>query len=478
MEEMDQIRFRKEKLENLKNMGVNPYPHNFDPSGSVKTYLENYQEGQKVSIAGRIMALRVHGKTIFADLRDGTGKIQLYLRKNDLGESGFKQIELLDIGDWLGVEGALFKTHAGEITIQVVSCKVLTKSIRPLPEKWHGLSNVETRYRKRYLDLIANPEVKDIFIKRSMIIRYMREYLEKQGFMEVETPMMQPIAGGANAKPFVTHHNTLGIDLFLRIAPELYLKRLLVGGFEKVFEINRNFRNEGISRFHNPEFTMMECYAAYWDYEKMMSLTENMVAFIADNVMGTTQLVDEQGVVVSVTAPWKRLTMKEAVIQVTGIDFYQIDNPQAAASKIGVEVHKNATCGEILNEVFEQKVQETLIQPTFITDYPLELCPLTKPKRDGSCWAERFELFVRGQELANAYSELNDPILQRENFVAQAGKNAEKLDEDFLEAIDYGMPPAGGLGIGVDRLVMLLTGVSSIRDIIFFPQLRPVSHSE
>ena len=475
VEEIDQIKFRKEKLARLREMGIDPYPHSFKNTHKTQMCISEYKESDEVRLAGRLMSLRWHGKTVFADLKDNEGKIQIYLRKNDLGDQLFEVVQNLDIGDWIGIEGVLFKTKAGEITVQVKSFVLLCKSLRPLPEKWHGLSDVETRYRKRYLDLIANQEVKETFIKRSNIIGMIRDHLSSEGFVEVETPMMQPIPGGATAKPFITHHNSLNLDLYLRIAPELYLKRLLVGGIEKVFEINRNFRNEGLSRYHNPEFTMMECYAAYWDYEDMMSLTEIMIASIAENLYGASKISDESGEEIDLSLPWKRLSMLQAVIDVTGIDFSKEENPVKKAIEMDVNVEEKATWGEVLNEVFEEKVQATLIQPTFIIDYPIELCPLTKQKRDNPIFAERFELFVRGQELANAYSELNDPIAQRENFEAQVGKDFEKLDEDFLEAIDQGMPPAGGLGIGVDRLVMLLTGSASIRDVILFPQLKSLN---
>lgn len=473
VEEFDQIKFRKEKLQKIKDLGLDPYPHKFEISKTAKEIQELYQEKQFVKIAGRLTSLRQHGKTIFADCKDSSGKIQLYLRKNDLSESEFELVQNLDIGDWIGIEGELFQTKAGEITIHTQKIVLLCKSLRPLPEKWHGLSDIETRYRKRYLDLISNDSVRETFLKRSQIITLMRQYLSEQYFIEVETPMMHPIPGGATARPFVTHHNSLNVDLYLRIAPELYLKRLLVGGMERVFEINRNFRNEGLSRFHNPEFTMMECYAAYFDYEDMMKLTENMVSWIAQKVNGQTVVIDEQGIKIDLAPPWKRISMNDAVIAETGIDFTQVENPVEEAKGMGVAVKENASWADVLNEVFEMKVQETLLEPTFIIDYPQEICPLTKHKRDGSCWAERFELFMRGQELANAYTELNDPLIQRANFVAQAQGQVEKLDEDFLEAIDHGMPPAGGLGIGVDRLIMMITGSASIRDVILFPQLRP-----
>ncbi len=418
----------------------------------------------KVKVAGRIMGARGHGKTAFVDLRDQTGKIQAYFRKDDLKEK-FVIFEQCDLGDFIGVEGTLFKTRTGEVSVMVQDMTYLAKALQPLPEKWHGLKDVETRYRQRYLDLVSNEQARETFLLRSKITRKIREFLDGLGYLEVETPMMQAMAGGAVAKPFITHHEALDCDLYLRIAPELFLKRLLVGGLDRVYEMNRNFRNEGISRRHNPEFTMLEVYAAYEDYETMMNLTEELVDFLVKD-LGLKSPSD-------LSRPWKRLAYFDALKQETGVDFRKEKDVAAAAKKLGVQWEGKMSDMEIANEVFESLVQPKLVKPTFVIDYPAELCPLTKCRKDDASIAERFELFVNGQEIANAYSELNDPDDQRRRFLEQAKATGKPIDEDYVRALEHGMPPAGGLGIGIDRLVMLLTGAESIRDVILFPQLKP-----
>ncbi len=474
---------RLEKLAQLRESNVEPYGEKFARTNLAREITENYAafQDQEVAVAGRLMARRMHGKTTFADLQDFSGRIQIYLRLNDLGEDAYALFGKLDLGDILGVKGKVFKTRMGEVTIAVQKFVLLAKSLRVWPEKWHGLRDVELRYRRRYLDLIMNPEVKETFLTRSKIIHAIRNFLERKGFLEVETPMMHTVAGGAAARPFITHHNALDMDLYLRIAPELYLKRLLVGGLEKIYEINRNFRNEGISTRHNPEFTMLELYQAYADYSDMMNLTEELISTVARDVLGVTQ-VPYGGEVIDLTPPYRRTTMIEAVRQSTGLDFDALgDDREAAraAAGLGIEVEPGDTWGSLLNRVFEEKVEEKLIQPTFVFDYPLEVSPLAKRKKEQPRLTYRFELFICGREIANAFSELNDPVDQRIRFQEQAEKRlkgdeeAHMMDEDFLTALEYGMPPAGGLGIGIDRLVMLLTNSPSIRDVILFPLLRP-----
>ncbi|MCL6448321.1 MAG: lysine--tRNA ligase [Armatimonadetes bacterium] len=477
------MRLRMEKLAQLRESNVEPYGEKFARTNLAREVTENYAafQDQEVAVAGRLMARRMHGKTTFADLQDLSGRIQIYLRLGDLGEDAYHLFGKLDIGDILGVTGRVFKTRMGEVTIAVQKFVLLAKSLRVWPEKWHGLRDVELRYRRRYLDLIMNPEVKKTFLTRSKIIHAIRNFLERKGFLEVETPMMHTVAGGAAARPFITHHNALDMDLYLRIAPELYLKRLLVGGLEKVYEINRNFRNEGISTRHNPEFTMLELYQAYADYFDMMNLTEELISTVAREVLGVMQ-VPYGGEVIDLTPPYRRTTMIEAVRQSTGLDFDALgDDREAAraAAGLGIEVEPGDTWGSLLNRVFEEKVEEKLIQPTFVFDYPLEVSPLAKRKKEQPRLTYRFELFICGREIANAFSELNDPVDQRIRFQEQAEKRlkgdeeAHMMDEDFLTALEYGMPPAGGLGIGIDRLVMLLTNSPSIRDVILFPLLRP-----
>ncbi|WP_082788923.1 lysine--tRNA ligase [Desulfolucanica intricata] len=477
------MRVRREKLHELIENGYRPYGDKYDRTHFASEILDAYEqfEGQVVSIAGRLMAKRGHGKAGFANLQDSTGNIQLYARLNDLGKEKYELFQKLDIGDIIGVKGKVFKTKKGEITVEIQNLVLLAKSLRPLPEKWHGLKDVELRYRQRYVDLTVNPEVKKVFIARSRIIRCIRNLLDKKGFLEVETPMMHPIAGGATARPFITHHNALDMELYLRIAPELYLKRLLVGGFDRVYEINRNFRNEGISTKHNPEFTMMELYQAYADYNDMMEMAEYLVYNAAMEVVGTP-VITYQDQEIDLTPPWTRLPMLDAVKKYSGLDFAELKSAEEAAKaakSLGLEVSSTESWGEILNTVFEEMVEPNLIQPTFVLDYPVEISPLAKKKDDPLNLTYRFELFIYGREMANAFSELNDPIDQKSRFLKQVEQRrsgddeAHMMDEDYIQALEYGMPPAGGLGIGIDRLVMLLTNSFSIRDVILFPLLKP-----
>ena len=430
------------------------------------------------------MAKRIMGKASFVHIQDCDGKIQSYVSINDLGEESYKDFKEDDIGDIIGITGFVFKTRTGEISIHAKELTLLSKSLRPLPEKYHGLKDTDLRYRQRYVDLIVNPEVKDTFLKRTEIIKEIRRILDEKNFLEVETPILNTIAGGASARPFITHHNTLDIDMYLRIANELYLKRLIVGGFDKVYEMGRMFRNEGMDIKHNPEFTNIELYAAFADYNDMMDITEEIVSKTAQKVLGTTK-INYQGTDIDLTPNWKRITMIDAIKEQTGVDFNTIETDEEAlevAKKLEVEIDAiKTTRGEIINQIFEDKVEETLIQPTFIYDYPVEVSPLTKRKPSDPRLTERFELFIGGREYANAYSELNDPIDQYERFLNQvrqreAGDDeANMMDEDFVAALEYGMPPTGGLGIGVDRLIMLLTDQASIRDILLFPTMKPLN---
>ena len=480
------MQVRREKLEELQKGGKNPFEiTKFDrtnTAGEIKEKFEEFEE-KDVTIAGRIIAKRIMGKASFCTIQDCDEKIQSYVSINDLGEESYKAFKTYDIGDIIGITGFVFKTRTEEISVHAKSVTLLTKSLRPLPEKFHGLKDPDLRYRQRYTDLIVNPEVKKTFELRSRIIKEMRDFLDTKGYIEVETPILNTIAGGATARPFVTHHNALDIDMYLRIAPELYLKRLIVGGFDKVYEIGRLFRNEGMDLKHNPEFTSMELYAAYEDYNDMMNITEEMVSTIAKNILGTTKIT-YQGTEIDLTPSWKRITMIDAIKEVTGIDFSQINTDEEAVKlaeerKLQVDDIKK-TRGNIINIFFEEYVEETLIEPTFIYDYPVEVSPLTKRKPTDPRLTERFELFIGGREYGNAYSELNDPIDQYERFKKQveareAGdEEANMMDEDFVQSLEIGLPPTGGLGMGIDRLIMLLTDSASIRDVLLFPTMKPL----
>ncbi|EKO8592733.1 lysine--tRNA ligase [Staphylococcus pseudintermedius] len=487
----DQMQVRRQKLQELRDLGIDPFGEKFERTGTAETLKAQWDQYAKEElaeketeshtvIAGRIMTKRGKGKAGFAHVQDLSGQIQIYVRKDQVGDAQFGIWNTADLGDIVGVEGIMFKTNTGELSVKAKSFKLLSKALRPLPDKHHGLQDIEQRYRQRYLDLITNEESTQTFINRSRILQEMRNYLNEKGFLEVETPMMHQIAGGAAAKPFVTHHNALDATLYMRIAIELHLKRLIVGGLEKVYEIGRVFRNEGVSTRHNPEFTMIELYEAYADYKDIMSLTEELVAHIARRVLGTTsvQYSDET---INLEPQWRRLHMVDAVKEATGVDFYEVKSDKEAhelAKAHGIEVDDNMKYGHILNEFFEQKVEETLIQPTFIYGHPIEISPLAKKNPEDPRFTDRFELFIVGREHANAFTELNDPIDQRQRFEAQlvekeqGNDEAHEMDEDFIEALEYGMPPTGGLGIGIDRLVMLLTNSPSIRDVLLFPYMR------
>ena len=479
---------RREKLEKLQKEGKNPFEiTKFNRTHTSKDIKDNYEEleGKDVTVAGRIMAKRIMGKASFCHIQDSNGKIQSYVSINELGEGSYKAFKEDDIGDIIGITGFVFKTKTGEISIHAKEVTLLSKSLKPLPEKFHGLKDTDLRYRQRYLDLIVNPEVKETFIKRAEIIKEIRKFMNKKGYMEVETPILTTVATGDAARPFVTHHNTLDLQMYLRIAPELNLKRLIVGGFDKVFEIGKNFRNEGMDIKHNPEFTNMEFYSAYEDYNDMMNIAEELIRTIAKNTLGETT-INYEGQEINLESPWKRITMIDAIKEVTGIDFNTIntdEEAQAIAKEKGVQYEEiKNTRGHIINEFFETFVEETLIQPTFIMDYPVEVSPLTKRKSDDKRLVERFELFIGGREYGNAYSELNDPIDQYERFLKQVeakekgDEEAGGMDEDFVNALEIGMPPTGGMGIGLDRLIMLLTNSSSIRDVLFFPTMKPLNN--
>lgn len=467
---------RLEKAETLRRLGINPYPCKFDKKHTCKQALKLL--GKKAKTAGRIISLRGHGRILFMDLSDYTGKIQLWFQENEIGKEKFKLLKLFDVGDFIGTEGQVVKTKTGEITINVSKFEMLSKALRPLPAKWHGLKDIEDRYRKRYLDLLMNPEVKKTFEMRSKIVAEIRNFFIDREFFEVETPTLQPLYGGANARPFTTHHNALDTDLYLKISDELYLKRLIVGGFEKVFEIDHNFRNEGIDKTHNPEFTMMECYWAYADYKDMMKLTEDLFCYVAGKVLKTT-IIEFAGNKINLKAPWKRLTMAEAIKKYLGWDPDKITDEEMKKKlkEKKVELVGGYCRGLAIAALFEE-VEPNLIQPTFITDFPKETTMLCKLGRDNSDLIERFEPYIAGWEAGNAYSELNDPELQRSFFKSElkqkeAGvEETHPMDDDFIESLEYGMPPTGGLGVGVDRLVMLLTDQQSIRDVILFPVLR------
>ena len=484
--ELIQQRFK--KLDEIRGKGINPYAGRYEATSRAQDLHDSYGSSTKedldkarvnVSLAGRIIAMRSFGKAAFSHIQDGSGKLQVYFQKNTLGEDQYELFKKLDIGDFIGVKGFLFRTKTDELTVEVEDFVLLTKSLRPLPEKWHGLTDTEIRYRQRYVDLIVNPDVKKVFLLRTRIIQAVRAFLASREYLEVETPMMQTIPGGAAAKPFKTHHNALGMDLFLRVAPELYLKRLLVGGFERVFEINRNFRNEGISTWHNPEFTMLEFYTAYADYRDLMDMTEELISSVAREVIGTTEITYE-GMSISLAPPWKRLSFIDSLRE-AGVSedvLTKEDKARAHAKKLGANLKGGEPLGKLLNELFEALVEPNIVQPTFITDYPTDISPLSKKREDNPDFVERFELFVGGKELANAFSELNDPVDQKERFMKQLAEReagdeeAHQMDADFVRALEYGMPPAAGEGIGIDRLVMLLTGSSSIRDVILFPQMK------
>ena len=486
----EQRQQRIKKLDLLREAGVAPYGARFevkDRAGALislhgdKTKEALQQEKVSCTIAGRIVALRRFGKAAFAVLQDGSDRLQTYLKKDLLSSQAYTVAEQLDLGDWIGVTGTLFRTKTNEFTVEVHQLIFLSKALRPLPEKWHGLTDVETRYRQRYVDLIANPDVHGIFAMRSRIISGIRAFLIDRGFLEVETPMMHPIPGGAAAKPFVTHHNALGVDLYLRIAPELYLKRLIVGGFPRVFEINRNFRNEGISTIHNPEFTMLEFYVAYADYHDLIRLTEELISSLAQQLLGKT-VIEYQGKAINLAPPWRRWSYHQAILEVNGLAPSVLKDREqalAAAKKLNVPADPKWPLFNIVNEIFEETVEPNLDQPTFITDYPIDISPLARRKDADPALTDRFELYIAGREIANAFSELNDPLDQRERFEGQAAQRAagdeeaHVVDEDFLRALEYGMPPTAGEGIGIDRLIMLFTNQASIRDVVLFPQLRP-----
>ncbi|OUO40786.1 lysine--tRNA ligase [Megamonas hypermegale] len=480
------MQVRRNKMQAFIDKGIEPFGRKYDVTHHAQELLDQFEtlgEETVVRMAGRLMAVRGHGKASFTVVEDLSGKIQAYFRLDNLGEEKYGEFKLLDIGDIVGVEGTLFKTHRGEITVKVTDFSILAKSLRPLPEKFHGLKDVETRYRQRYLDLIVNPDVRQTFIARTKIIKSIRKYLDDRNFLEVETPVLSPIAGGANARPFITHHNALDIDMYLRIATELYLKRLVVGGLERVYELGRVFRNEGIDIRHNPEFTSIEIYQAYADYNELMDVTEGIVRQAALDACGSTTITYE-GTEIDLSS-FRRVTMNDAVLEVTGKDFSKaqtVEDARAMADEVGVPTEGKNTIGEIMYEVFDEKVESTLIQPTFVTQYPTEVSPLAKRNKENPAFTDRFEAFVYGRELANGFSELNDPIDQEQRFIDQqkARENgddeAHMMDHDYITALEYGLPPTGGLGIGIDRLVMFLTDSPSIRDVLLFPTMKPIEN--
>ncbi|OGR27737.1 MAG: lysine--tRNA ligase [Desulfobacterales bacterium RIFOXYA12_FULL_46_15] len=485
------IQLRKEKITELKDSGINLYPNDFKPSCSIKILKRIIEEkpetlgenGNEFYMAGRMMAVNIMGKSSFIRFKEGSEQLQVYLQKNTIGDDNYSLFKKLDIGDFIGVKGPLFQTKTGEWTLQAKEFRLLSKAVRPLPEKFHGIKDPEKRYRQRYLDLIMNEDTQDIFIKRSRIISTMRHFFEEKGFMEVETPMMQPLPGGAEATPFKTWHNALGMELFLRIAPELYLKRLVVGGFEKVFEINRNFRNEGVSSRHNPEFTMVEFYQAYADYETLMDLTEEMFEIIVKKITGSTS-ISYQGQTIDLKKGWQRISMMDSLEQIGGINAETLNDPEALlslAQKNNIQISKKDRHGKVLTKMFDALVEPKLIQPTFITGYPVEVSPLSRKNDINTELTDRFELFIVGREIANGFSEINDPEDQYQRFLMQVrqrdegNSEAHIMDSEYVEALEYGMPPTAGEGIGIDRLVMLLTDSPSIREVILFPHMKKIS---
>ena len=483
--EEELIAVRREKLNRLRELGVNPYGERFLIDKEIDELSESFTEGSKVVVAGRITAHRDMGKSHFFDISDFKGRIQCYLNAKAVGEESFEIFKQLDLGDWIGIEGETFKTKVGEPTVKVESFKVLSKSLRPLPDKYHGLSDKETRYRQRYLDLVSNEESRNVFLKRSLIVREIRDFLQDRGFIEVETPMLQDVPGGAAARPFETHHNALNMPLYMRIAPELFLKRLLVGGMTKVFELNRNFRNEGISRRHNPEFTMLEAYWAYADFEAMADLVEEMVCTVAEKYCGglNIETKDEDGNVtknINLSRPWKRTPYKELIKDVAGQDWFEITSDQRREKcvELGVEISNKLEDYEVTQQVFEKLVEEKTFDPLYVTHVPKELVPLAKQNTNDDSLVDVYELIINGQEISPGYSELNDPDIQRQRLMDQAGEETQKVDEEFLTALEHGMPPAGGIGIGIDRLVIMLTGAESIRDVVLFPQLKKSGDEE
>jgi lysyl-tRNA synthetase class 2 len=488
MEELSELLLqRRRKVDALWESGINPYPNDFKQLHTSDDIFAAYGDKEQIDatadifvVAGRMLARRSFGKAAFIQLQDRKGRVQVYVKKDEVGDEIFGAFESFDIGDIVGVEGYPFRTKTGELSLHARAVRLLVKSLHPLPEKFHGLTDVETRYRQRYVDLIVNPEVRELFIKRSRIVNLIRSFMAARDFLEVETPMMQQIPGGATAKPFITHHNALDMQLYLRIAPELYLKRLVVGGLERVFEINRNFRNEGISVRHNPEFTMMEFYQAYATYEDLMDFTEELFCHVAQEVLGTLDFIN-QGLNISFQRPWKRLTVREAVLEYGDIEAERLDDRDLAlvyARSIGLDLPTDIGYGKLLMEIFEEVAEHKLIQPTFITAYPTEVSPLSRKNDRNPDLVDRFELIIGGREIANAFSELNDPVDQKERFLSQVAEKdkgdeeAHYMDEDYVRALEYGLPPTAGEGIGIDRLVMLLTDSASIRDVILFPQLR------
>ena len=480
-EENELIALRRKKLDTLRAQGIEPFGTAFEPDGTIAEVRKKFAEGEVLRAAGRITAHRDMGKSHFLDLRDATGRIQIYIHAKEIGADLIDLFRLLDIGDLIGIEGTCFLTKSGEPTLKARTFRLMAKALRPLPEKWHGLQDIEARYRQRYLDLLTNERSRAVFEKRIAIVRETRRFFEEHGFMEVETPILQTVAGGAAAEPFSTHHKALGLDLYLRIAPELYLKRLLVGGFNKVFEINRNFRNEGISRKHNPEFTMLEAYWAYADFEKMANLVEELICYLAEKICDSLAIEhhDANGKIartVNLKRPWRRARYHDLMREVAGEDWFKLSSEQRrerATQELGVEILPQLADFEVTQHVFEKLIEEETVDPVFVTHCPKELVPLAKENAEDSSLVDVFELIINGAEIAPGYSELNDPLLQRQRLLEQAGEETQKIDEEFLLALEHGMPPAGGFGLGMDRLAMLLTGAESIRDVILFPLLRP-----